>query len=361
MITTIAQFNVENLFDRAAVMNLDDPKKGKPLLEAFAAVNERLLKPVYTAADKKVIVNALKVLGLEKSDESEWAFLRQNHGRLVKRSKGQMSVVANGPDDWVGSVDLKDGPVEQTATLMTAKVIADAGADIVIAEEIEGLKALRDFNNRQLKKFDAAYDHMISIRGRDTRDIDVALMTRGDRTIESIVSHVDDVGADGKPIFSRDALELLVHTGGQPILVIVNHLKSQGYGDPKKNDAKRKAQAQRVREIYEARRAAGFDRIIVGGDLNCVATSDSLLPLLGNGSDLKDVSTHPKFADTNLGTYADGKKLDYILLSPALYATVVGGGIHRKGMWKDRQHYSEITRECDAASDHALIYAALDL
>lgn len=355
----VCNFNVENLFDRAVVMNLDDPTKAKPILEAFADINERLLKPVYTAADKKAIVADLKVLGLGKVDESKYAILRQNRSHLLKRSKGQITIVAGGRAGWVGGVELKEGPVEVTATLMTAKVISEVRPDILAIEEAEDLATLRDFNRTSLQHYHSEYQHLMSVHGNDTRSIDVALLTRSGNVIESIVSHVDDSRA-GKPIFSRDCIEFTVHAGQQTVLIMVNHLKSQGYGDPKKNDAKRKEQAQRVREIYQQRRAEGFDYIVIMGDLNSRPSSDSLSPLLGNGSDLKDVSTHPKFVNDGRGTYADGQKLDYILLSPALYAKVTNGGTCRSGMWKEPQHYSEIVRECDAASDHAAIYADLD-
>jgi hypothetical protein len=35
---------------------------------------------------------------------------------------------------------------------------------------------------------------------------------------------------------------------------MVNHLKSKGYGSPASSNARRKAQAKRVREIYDQRR-----------------------------------------------------------------------------------------------------------
>ncbi|HEV2721504.1 MAG TPA: endonuclease/exonuclease/phosphatase family protein [Thermoanaerobaculia bacterium] len=356
----IAQFNVENLFDRAAVMNLDDPKQGKPILEAFADINEHLLKPVYNAADRAAIVAALKVLGLETSDESTWAVLRQNHGRLLKRSKGQITITAVGREDWVGGVELKEAPVEETATRMTAKVIDEVGADILGIEETEGLDTLRGFNRTLLHKVQAEYDHLMSVRGNDTRPIDVALLTRNGKVIESIVSHVDDA-AGGKRIFSRDCPEYTIHAGAETILVMVNHFKSQGYGKKADNDARRKAQAQRVREIYDARRADGFDNIVILGDFNDVPSSDALSPLLANGSDLRDISAHPGFVDDGRGTYADGKKLDYILFSPALFAKITGGGTLRKGMWKAPQQYGEIKVQADAASDHAALFADLAL
>ncbi len=69
------------------------------------------------------------------------------------------------------------------------------------------------------------------------------------------------------------------------------------------------------------------------------------------------------------GTYKDCKpsdKIDYILLSPQLFARVSAAGIFRKGMWageggKRYAHYREITGAAQAASDHAAIWAKIDV
>ncbi|MFL5028596.1 MAG: hypothetical protein ACJ8E1_01890 [Xanthobacteraceae bacterium] len=55
-----------------------------------------------------------------------------------------------------------------------------------------------------------------------------------------------------------------------------------------------------------------------------------------------------------------------ILLSPALFAKATGGGIFRMGVWggttgKLFPHYPEITKEVEAASDHAAIWAELNI
>jgi hypothetical protein len=60
-------------------------------------------------------------------------------------------------------------------------------------------------------------------------------------------------------------------------------------------------------------------------------------PLLRQGSDLTDIMTYQKFAgDGRSGTHGNGTKsakLDYILMSPNLSATVTSGGIERQGVW----------------------------
>jgi len=50
-------------------------------------------------------------------------------------------------------------------------------------------------------------------------------------------------------------------------IILVNHFKSKGYGSPAASNARRKAQARRVREIYDRRRQDGIEAIAVVGDL----------------------------------------------------------------------------------------------
>ncbi|WP_256742562.1 endonuclease/exonuclease/phosphatase family protein, partial [Cronobacter sakazakii] len=123
---------------------------------------------------------------------------------------------------------------------------------------------------------------------------------------------------------------------GDTLWVMVNHLKSKGYGDKAESDARRKAQAQRVAEIYKARRDAGEQFIAIAGDFNDTPESDALAPLLKE-TDLRDAFTHPAFDNGGYpgtwGNSAKNNKLDYILLSPALWERVTAGGVIRKGMW----------------------------
>ena len=93
-------------------------------------------------------------------------------------------------------------------------------------------------------------------------------------------------------------------------------------------------------------------------------------PLLGQGSELKDVSAHPAFqGDGRPGTFGNGTKsdkFDYILLSPELFAKVTQAGVFRKGVWGGKngtlfEHYDTITKAEEAASDHAAIWVDVDV
>ena len=114
------------------------------------------------------------------------------------------------------------------------------------------------------------------------------------------------------------------------MVVLVNHLKSKGYGGKSSSDARRKAQATQVGEIYRRLLKEGVKHIAVIGDLNDTPDSAPLAPLI-TGTTLKDAFTHPAFDDGGYpGTYGAcnaSNKIDYLLLAPAPYATVQAGGV----------------------------------
>ena len=367
----IAAFNVENLFSRAVAMDLATWDQGRPILEEHAKVNALLNRQTYTANDKKEIVKSLGKLGLARSDEGKFAILRQNRGRLLTRPKNKPPViVAGGRDDWIGWVELKTHAVNELATRMTARVIRDVNPDVLAVVEAEDRIALKRFNEQLLEPAASGYNCIMLIDGNDERGIDVGLMTRRGIDIERIVSHVDDFKGNSR-VFSRDCAEYTVTDAqGKGMLLMVNHFKSKGFGSAAASNARRKAQAARVREIYQKRRAEGVELVAIVGDLNDTPGSDPLSPLLAGGSDLKDVSSHNAFAgDGRPGTYKNGtasNKIDYILLSPALFAKVTSAGVFRMGVWGGTNgtlfpHYDEMKKAVHAASDHAAIWADVSL
>ena len=367
----LASFNVENLFSRARALNLETWSQGREILAEYSHLNTLLQEPTYTDTIKKDILAAIEALGLNKKDESDFVILRQNRGRLLKRPKsGPPEVVAEGRDAWIGWLELKTEPVDEVATQMTAKVIQDVKADILAVVEADDRIGLVRFSEQLLKPLNAAYGSIMLIEGNDERGIDVGLLTKPSHPIESVVSHVDDRENDHR-VFSRDCPEYTVRVNDTTvILVLVNHLKSKGYGSQADSDARRKAQARRVRDIYDLRRSQGTAMTAIVGDFNDTPDSDPLTPLLSDASDLRDIFDHPNFqSDGRPGTYANGaksNKIDYILLSPALWAQVTAGGIWRKGVWGGKNgtlfpHYEEMTNSAQAASDHAAIWADINL
>lgn len=375
----IASFNVENLFERVRAMNFtsagvaDPMAAGREILDDFAKLNGLFAKPSYSSADKTKMIDLLTKLGLGKSDDAKYVILRKNHGELLKRKNGKITeITASGRTDWIGWVELEKEAVDEVATQNTARVLKTINADVVVVVEAENRVSLTRFNKQILKERvnGQPYDHIMLIDGNDERGIDVGLLARDAAArIESMVSHVDDTDGSGT-IFSRDCAEYhLKLNSGKKLVVLANHLKSKGYGVAAASNARRKAQATRVRQIYQQLRAAGVDHIVIMGDFNDTPGSDPLSPLF-NGSDLKDISEHPSFTnDGRPGTYANGtasNKIDYILLSPAVFSKVTGGAVERRGVWGGTAgtlfpHFPEVTKASEAASDHAAIWADLSL
>lgn len=367
----LAAYNVENLFDRARVMNLDDRAKGDAVLRDFAALNALLGKLRYTDADRKRMAELMLALDLEEEDRGEFVILRRNRGGLLRRPRtGGIEVTAEGRADWVGSLELVEEPVTATAMQNTARVMAALGADVLAVVEAESRPALKAFNDGVLRGLGGApFRHVMLIDGNDARGIDVGLMSREGYPIGPVRSHVDDLLPGGDPVFSRDCPDYLVETpSGGRLHVLVNHFKSKG-GDQRTSNAKRRAQAQRVAEIYRALSEAGERHVAVIGDLNDTPDSAPLVPLLG-GTELRDAFLHPDFRDGGFpGTFGlcNAKdKIDYLLLSPALHGLVRAGGVERRGLWpgsrpKRWETFPELKTPKDAASDHAAVWVDLDL
>ncbi|MES2888126.1 MAG: endonuclease/exonuclease/phosphatase family protein [Pseudomonadota bacterium] len=367
----LASYNVENLFNRAKVMNATDWAQGKPTLERFATLSSLLGEKAYGVAAKRRMVKLFVELGLEKSDMGPLVMLRQNRGNLVKRPRsGGLDIVAAGRADWSGSLELITEPVDEQAMRNTARVMIDLQADVLAVIEAESRPALVSFNTDIVGTLSITpYAHVMLIDGNDARGIDVGLLTGKELPIGRLRSHVDDRAADGQLVFSRDCPEFEVMLpSGERLIVLVNHFKSKGYGSQATSNARRQLQAEHVRSIYE--RLARHERhIAIVGDLNDTPSSAALAPLL-KGTNLKDAFEHPAFDDGGYpGTYGScglSNKIDYVLLSPALFDKIQAGGVWRKGMWPGTRPprwevYDELDQPQNAGSDHAAVWVDIDL
>lgn len=368
----IASYNVENLFNRARALDQRTWAAGRPALEAFEQLCALLEEPDYTPEVKVGILRQLRRLGLERGDVARFARLRQNRGRLLKRPRaGGVEVVAGGRGDWIGWVELTTGRVDELAMLNTARVMHDVGADILGVIEAESRIALKRFTDAGLlfEEGSPRYPQVMVVEGNDERGIEVGVLATAEYPLVAQRSHVDDTDETGR-VFSRDCPEYHFRTpSGGRLVVLVNHLKSKGYGGKVASDNTRRRQARRVADIYRVLVAAGHSDVVVLGDLNDTPDSEPLAPLLLD-TDLRDISTHPTFEDGGRpGTYGyctARNKIDFVLLSPALFARVTGGGIHRRGVWGGKRGtlwpiYDTMTRSVHAGSDHAAIYADIDL
>ncbi|MFP9139493.1 endonuclease/exonuclease/phosphatase family protein [Devosia sp. XGJD_8] len=363
----IAAFNVENLFDRPKAFNLEDHAKGAAITDAVAELNVLINKDEYSAADKArmlVLIGELKLT----SSNPPFVNFRKIRGAFWKKPRnGPLEIVANGRGDWVGWVELKTEHNNAVAVMNTGRVIKEVGADILAVIEAEDRVALMQFSDQVLKKLDGApYDEIMLIDGNDQRGIDVGLMVTNGFSVGLMRSHIADMLPNGERVFSRDCPEYQVITpSGEIIWVLPSHFKSKYGGNDPSSVKKRAAQAERTAEIYEALRADGQDKVVVLGDLNDTPDAAPLQRLLAQ-TDLKEVTEHPRFSPgqfSGIGTYGTGSKahkIDYLLLSPALFARVTAAGLFRKGAWTASgrwEMFPELERDIHAASDHHLIWA----
>jgi endonuclease/exonuclease/phosphatase family metal-dependent hydrolase len=140
--------------------------------------------------------------------------------------------------------------------------------------------------------------------------------------MSSIATHIYDGEEDDKgPIFKSDCAEYTIQTSsGKPLLILVNHFKSQG-GETDESDAIRIREARRVRKIYEQKLKEVMEYIAITGDLNQDPDHFTLQPLLKEDSTLQDIMNHEKFDDKyglkwTHKRWQSESKLDYVLLSP---------------------------------------------
>lgn len=202
---------------------------------------------------------------------------------------------------------------------LTGAAIHAIDADILALQEIESLDTLKHFNRKFLETM--GYRYPMLIDGNDSRGIDVALLSRFPFTY--LQTHQFDAPPDrpDAPIFSRDCLEVgLALPTGSELVVFVNHFKCIT-GDRLGTTARRRAQAEQVARIVEARfpDPAAADFLILG-DLNDYMPSPGLAPLLEKPWLENVVSRLPERERwTHHYAFADEyRQLDYILPSRRL-------------------------------------------
>jgi endonuclease/exonuclease/phosphatase family metal-dependent hydrolase len=353
--TRIATFNVENLFTRAKALNFANNATGDAVLADVERLRRELRKAAYDGPKIVALYGTLR----------DYIDVAEIRGKLFNRAKTQ--VVARGVRDWGGFIAFKREKFSEDARKNTARVLRAVNADILCLIEVESRPVLRHFCIDRLPRTGAFrdYRHLMVIDGNDTRGIDVALASR--HPIRGLWSHVDDSADGGRTrIFSRDCLEVEVVPDGDgaPIYLLLNHLKSKGYGAQATNDARRRAQAALVAEIlagYNLRR----DRVVVCGDLNDTPGSAPLRPLLRT-PDLHDVfdvaGVDP--ADRWTYHYRRNEQIDYLLVSKPLRDRLAGAGVERRGMADVARHsggaitpFDTVTGSHNAASDHAAVWA----
>lgn len=356
----VATFNVENMFSRPAVMNGATWAQGRAILDDVSKLTGLLSKAVYSPADKAAIRKLLLKYEFNNRNKKSRPFeIRVNKGPLYVIPKGtkDIRIDAKGRDSWAGWVELTKTDLDIGATVNTGRVIDAVRPDILCVCEVEDRMTLSRFNDQILTRFPGStFPFNLLVDGNDARGIDVGMYSG--LKIRSVRSHIADGGAN--PVFSRDCAEYEIELPtGEFLWLLCNHFKSKGFGNQADNDRKRLRQATRVAEIYaEAKKRSDF--VIVAGDLNDTPLSAPLKPLLQQ-TDLQDVMSHPTYVGPP-GTFRTTKdKLDYLLLSPALWTRTKAVGAERRGIFAPRagNPFQEVTSLANQASDHAAVWVDL--
>jgi endonuclease/exonuclease/phosphatase family metal-dependent hydrolase len=217
-----------------------------------------------------------------------------------------------------GELDTVLTPVEVELKLgRIAAVLRRVDADLVLLQEVETLALVEALAVR------GGYPEARLIDGFDPRGIDVALLSR--LPVERYASHLGELGADGRPLWSRDCVEGFVTAVGGRVVVVGSHLVSR-VTDP--GGARRREQASRMRAIADAAgRAEPGALVVVVGDLNDGPASEALAPLLADGRWV-DALSELGLGDawTWIG-HGAGARLDYLLLPSAEGWRVVGASV----------------------------------
>lgn len=193
-----------------------------------------------------------------------------------------------------------------------AAVLRRLDADVVLLQEVENGPLLAALAAR------AGYPHHRLVEAFDPRGIDVGALSRP--ALDAYVSHLGELDADGRPLWSRDCVE--VHVGGlpRPVVLVGSHLVSRLSDD----GTRRARQAAAMRAIGDAAaRARPGALVLIGGDLNDEPGAPALAPLLEDGAWADPAAAlDAASAWTWSGTYGLFR-LDYLLVPRADAAAVL--------------------------------------
>lgn len=359
----IGTFNVNNLFERPRIMELEGfNAKGKEVLADVAKLSELLEKDEYIGEVKDKIVEILNKYYHDIPD-NPWFRINEIREKLFGQTPTGVVLKVGGRNEWLGWVELINQTTNEISIQNTARVIKAIDVDILCVVEVDSRVALNRFNEQLLGKENVEYPHVMVIDGNDERGIDVGILARF--PIVNIRPHVDDQykSTNGQfyNIFSRDCPEYKVDIGdGQFVHYLCNHLKSQGYGTQASNDAKRKRQANRIVEIL-----GGYDLtkdlVVVAGDFNDDPKSKPLEKLV-NLPNLFDVLSLPTFNGERWTYHSGNQQLDYLLVSKPIFDGLKTVGIERRGLFKkNNPSFPEVTNKVTQASDHAAVFAEFEI
>jgi uncharacterized protein len=184
--------------------------------------------------------------------------------------------------------------------------------DIIAVQEAENLDVLR-----AVALAAGGYDAHL-LEGNDLGGIDVGFLTRRDRV------EVQSVGQEGRDIrqgngFLWDRPPLVLHATvlGVPLTAIAVHLRSLLDAEDATVAAKRRGQAEGLRDIVRQRVSAG-EQVMVLGDFN-MFEDDPLMAVIRSGGPLTNLTdTLPPHENYSYVHDGIAQTLDHILLSAGL-------------------------------------------
>jgi endonuclease/exonuclease/phosphatase family metal-dependent hydrolase len=365
----LSTFNLNNLFERAKILNIDHEEQSfsattKEVLNDVSALCKLLEKPSYDGATGEKIKDLLKKYFVtEPYKKAKYFAINEIRGKLFKASKTGMELVAKGKEDWMGFVEFTKVATNDIAVVNTARVIDAVNPDIICTVEVDNRLALEHFSDLIWREFKKRYKHYMLIDGNDDRGIDVGILSKFD--VVNICSHVDDEykndnGGISK-VFSRDCAEYTVQFAKDKQLhLLCNHFKSKGYGPPAESAKKRKVQAERVKKIlskYDLKK----DFVAVAGDMNDTPDSEPLQPLLST-KNLHDVLDYSGYNGTRATYHTGSQQIDYLLVSQPLFDAISEVGVERRGIFKkNNEMFPEVSSKRTQASDHAMVWAVCEV
>ncbi len=368
MAVRIATFNTENLFRRPSVFRLSDAAQRKQVLDDFDRLVALLDKETYSDQDKQEISALILTHRAYSSDPDDPPLIYINQNRPGKKSglfdtpppgtqPTELPILAGGRGAWAGWAELGRDDLDMAAVGNTGRVITEVDADVLVVPEVEDRLTLDRFNRHVLGLGWQPYPVDLLIDGNDPRGIDIGILSR--LPVTCVRPHLFDPDPRDptKPLFSRDCPEYEIQLGEKSLVVLGNHLKSKFHDDPEL----RLAQAERVAEIYRAA-LERTPNVVVAGDLNDSPDSKPVGALLDTG--LRDVMGHPSYhgePGTHGTCHQKRDKLDYVMLSPALWEKVQNVGLETRGIFAHPNHFKSVQSKTDEASDHAALYVDVDL
>lgn len=357
----IATFNTENLFSRARVLNFKNNADGDKLLNKISELQAELNKKEYNKPKILSLYNSLK----------DYIEITEDRGKLFRRQLFAVKgIAANGVDDWDGSIEFKRAKFSETTRINTAKVLKALKADVQCLVEVEDRDTISSFNSDMLGTVKFPYNFLID--GNDPRGIDVGLLSRF--PLKNIRTHIFDKEKPGSKtyIFSRDCVEIELEIAKNKSLhVLCNHFKSKGYSSSQSGaDARRKLQADTVKDILKNQYDLSTDMVVVMGDFNDTPDSKPLQNLL-NTQNLTNVLKLKFGKDINKTYtyfYKQKSQIDFILVSKPLKDAFADAGVERRGMFElnnlsngTESRFPTVTASSNAASDHAGVWADFNI